>query len=152
MKRIAALMMLAALVGPAQAQDVTITKGQGGEIIITGGKRTPPRVETSEETEARRAAQERAFESGTARTIQQQEARERAASAAAVRDAEWREREESQKRQRDAEELERQQDRAKYYERRANKSESAWGHAYNKDEQRDAQEKANKLKMKLSQP
>lgn len=152
MKRLAALMILAALAAPVRAQDITITKGQGGEIIITGGKRTPPRVETPEETELRRATQERAFESGTARIIQQQESRERAASAAAVREAEWKEREESQKRQRDAEELERQQERAKYYERRANKSESAWGHAYNKDEQRDAQEKANKLKMKLSQP
>lgn len=152
MKRLAALMILAALAKPVQAQDVTITKGQGGEIIITGGKRTPPRVETQEETEARRAAQERAFESGTARTIQQQEAQARDASIRAVQDAEARDTEAARQRARDEEKLEQLQREAAINERRANKASSAYRHETYKDRQREAQSEADALRRKLSAP
>ena len=62
---------------PAMAQDVTISRGANGEIVITGGKRTPPKLETPAEAEARRTAQERAFETGTANVLRQQEMQER---------------------------------------------------------------------------
>lgn len=62
---------------PAMAQDVTISKGTNGEIVITGGKRTPPKQETPAEAEARRTAQERSFDTGTANVLRQQEMQER---------------------------------------------------------------------------
>lgn len=134
------------------AQDVTITKGTNGEIVITGGKRTPPPKESSAEADARRAAQVRSFDAGAAKIIRREEEQQRASSARAVRESEAQAAERERQRNRDQEEMTRLNDTATYHEKRANKASSAYWHEWHKDEQRDAQEKADKFRRKLNQP
>lgn len=155
MNRIAAtclVMML--LAAPAAAGDVTISKGTGGEIVITGGKRTAPKVETQAEADARRAAQERAFDAGAGTATRQQEAQERpgGGQAAPVTGVQVRAGDGMQGGDTIQAEVEVQAERAIMYERQVFKTRGAYIRARDKLNQTETQERAVPARQQTQQP